>query len=95
MFSIDILCLIYGFLPRSEMNEWKGSDAIAIMKKWGPCICTILLILAEPAREKSFERFAAQAAVDIYDDPSHVVSRELGKLPTGKGSTLLFIRPIC
>jgi len=41
--------------------------------------------------EKTFERFAAQASVDIYDDPSPVVLRELGKL---HGSTLLFIRPI-
>jgi hypothetical protein len=94
MFSIDILWLIYDFLPRREMNGWKASDAIPIMKKWGPCTRTVLSILTKPAREKSFERFAAQASVDIYDDPSHVVSRELGKLPTGKGSTLLFIRPI-
>jgi len=94
MFSIDILWLLSDFLPRSEMNGWNASDAIRIMKKWGPCTRTVLSLLTKPAREKIFERFAAQASEDIYGDPSRVVSRELGKLPTGKGSTVLFICPI-
>ena len=85
MFSIDILWLIYDFLRRSKMN-----GRHCHREEVGP----VLFILAKPAREKTFERFAAQASADIYNDPSRVVSRELGKLPTGNDSTLLFIRPI-
>jgi len=94
MSSTNLFWLIHDVLPHSEMNGWKARDAISIMKKWGPCTRTVLSILKKPAREQLFMRSAAQASMDIYDNPSQVVSRELGKVPTGQGSALLFVCPI-
>ncbi len=94
MFFIDLLRLVHDFLPHSRVEGWKACDAISIMRKWGPCTRTILAILAIPAQEKDFRRYAAEASIDIYNDPSKVILRDLGQLPSGHGSTVLFICPI-
>ena len=67
-------------------------QAISLVNKWGPCTRTVIDILKNPHAEKNYKRYATNAAIDIYNEPSK--ARDLGQLPSGQGSTLLFIYPI-
>ena len=55
---------------------------------------TVLTILADPDKEKGLRRYADRAAIDICNDPPRVPLHDIERLPSGQGSTLLFIRPI-
>jgi len=76
------------------MYKWKPCDAVSIVRKWGPSTRTVLAILGDPDKEKDLRRYADCAAIDICNDPPRVPLRDIEQLPSGRGSTLLFICPI-
>ena len=84
MFSIKLLQLIHDFSPDRQMNGWKAQDAISVTRNGARAL----------VREKDFRRYAVQASTDIYDDSSKVLSYDLGKIPSGQDSTVLFISPV-
>jgi len=81
--------LSYDLFRHSFMNRQDRRRAISLVREWGPCIRTVLTILKFPNEAKNQERYASDAAIDIYNDPSK--TRDIGHLPSGQGSTLLFI----
>ncbi|KIL58550.1 hypothetical protein M378DRAFT_313137 [Amanita muscaria Koide BX008] len=78
----------------AKMAQCEPRDAVSIMRKWGPCTRTVLTILRRPHEENNLRRYAIDAVIDIYNDPSRVSLRDIGQLPSGEGSTLLFVHPI-
>ncbi|KIL58555.1 hypothetical protein M378DRAFT_15463 [Amanita muscaria Koide BX008] len=69
-----------------KMHGWNPCDAVSIMQTWGPCTRTVLTILRHPDEEDCLWQYAMDTAIDIL--------RDVGRLPSGEGSTLLFICPI-
>jgi len=80
--SINPVQLIYDLVFHSGVMSGLPSGCL-LVNKWGPSTRTVINILKYAHEERNQGRYALDAAIDIYNEPSKV--RHIGQLPSGQG----------